>query len=463
MLEKDLRYYSTQLPQDVQRLVSAGYFIKAEKLIASYLEREIPFANKKRLMLELDRIALLKEDVYPFTYEEALAKFTATIKDATEAEFQDLIDKGRIEWIFLEGNQMFHEFYLENLIKTTPDLLARADTAQVELMDIAPEEKKAFYDENIARMRAEGKRRARVRIKASVQVKPEAEELGNPIMVHVPIPRETDMTSNIEIHTELPENAVVARADARARTVCFQEELTHGRVFEVDYSYDIEARYAELDPSLAEPCDVAIHLRENLPHYPFSPTLRSLVSEVVGQEINPLKKARLIYDFITQNVMYSLMPPYATIPSIAEYAATNLKGDCGVQAALFIAMCRIAGVPACWESGLSVRPLDGCHCHDWAQFYVKPFGWLRVDVSFGGSAYREGDLARWNYYFGNLDIYRMQAAGALCAEFTPAKKQMRNDPTDNQVGEAEYEDRPLRRHELICTQELVSFEELEDL
>ena len=48
------------------------------------------------------------------------------------------------------------------------------------------------------------------------------------------------------------------------------------------------------------------------------------------------------------------MREYFTISNISEYAATNLKGDCGVQAILFITLCRIAGIPAKWQSGLYV-------------------------------------------------------------------------------------------------------------
>ena len=51
------------------------------------------------------------------------------------------------------------------------------------------------------------------------------------------------------------------------------------------------------------------------------------------------------------------MREYFTISNISEYAATNLKGDCGVQAILFITLCRIAGIPAKWQSGLYVSTL----------------------------------------------------------------------------------------------------------
>ncbi len=49
------------------------------------------------------------------------------------------------------------------------------------------------------------------------------------------------------------------------------------------------------------------------------------------------------------------MPEYFLLDDIAEYCAVNQKGDCGVQALLFITLCRIVGIPARWQSGLSVN------------------------------------------------------------------------------------------------------------
>ena len=41
------------------------------------------------------------------------------------------------------------------------------------------------------------------------------------------------------------------------------------------------------------------------------------------------------------------------------------------MALTFITLCRIAGIPARWESGFAVAPGDA-GCHDWARFYVAP-------------------------------------------------------------------------------------------
>ena len=80
---------------------------------------------------------------------------------------------------------------------------------------------------------------------------------------------------------------------------------------------------------------------EQLPHIRFTPYLSSLLQEIVGGETNPVTKAWKIYEYITTKVMYSFMRPYFTVENISEYAAVNLKGDCGVQAILFITLCRI--------------------------------------------------------------------------------------------------------------------------
>ena len=157
--------------------------------------------------------------------------------------------------------------------------------------------------------------------------------------------------------------------------------------------------------------------------------------------------------------MYSFVRTYITIPQIPDYVATGWKGDCGFQALLFITMCRIAGVPARWQSGLYTPP-NSAGSHDWAQFYVAPYGWMFADVSFGGSAYRDGDEERRSFYFGNLDPYRMPAASQFQHPFYPPMTWNRNDPYDNQVGEAEYEDRSLRGEEYDTQHEILEMEEI---
>ena len=49
---------------------------------------------------------------------------------------------------------------------------------------------------------------------------------------------------------------------------------------------------------------------------------------------------------------------------------------------VLITLCRAAGIPARWQSGWETKP-NGWNMHDWAEFYVEPWGWLPADPSYG--------------------------------------------------------------------------------
>ena len=89
-------------------------------------------------------------------------------------------------------------------------------------------------------------------------------------------------------------------------------------------------------------------------------------------------------------------------------------------------------------------------------FYVEPYGWLFADCSYGVSAKRNGDEERRNFYFGNLDPYRMVANNAFYAPFTVDKEYWRADPYDNQVGEIETGERGLTYEEFERSKAVLS-------
>ena len=132
-----------------------------------------------------------------------------------------------------------------------------------------------------------------------------------------------------------------------------------------------------------------------------------------------------------------------------------------VQALLFITLCRCAGIPARWQSGLFVTP-DDTGCHDWAQFYIAPYGWMYADCSAGASMARAGNEKMRLHYFGNLDTGRMVANRAFEAPFDPPMTGFRSDPYDNQSGECEVDGVGLYGDALDTRKELVDYELLEE-
>ena len=122
-------------------------------------------------------------------------------------------------------------------------------------------------------------------------------------------------------------------------------------------------------------------------------------------------------------------------------------------------MCRIAGVPAQWQSGLDAEPFS-VGGHDWARFYIAPYGWMFADCSFGAGSERSGNEESQKFYFGNLDPGRMVANNAFHQMFDIEKKHWRFDPYDNQLGEMEYEDRMIDHEEYERDQEMTACEEV---
>ena len=84
-----------------------------------------------------------------------------------------------------------------------------------------------------------------------------------------------------------------------------------------------------------------------------------------------------------------------------------------------------------------------------------------MDCSFGGGGKRDGSKLRREFYFGNLDPWRMVANRAYYAPFLTAKKYPRVDPYDNQRGEIENDGRGLIGGEFKNTLSLVWHEETE--
>lgn len=496
---EDIENLSIDFPEDILKRKWHGDFQGAGRLIGLWLEKDIPDELRGRLILEREILKRLPLE-YPYSYQEAFARLQGEVPDLTEEEFRSLQDQGRIDWIYVEGEERFFRRFVETLLKVNSSVKERvdrantgrnhadkvsADTANVnqentdkscsdrKCMDKVcavacaegvPEksmqpsvdrEKQALLDV-IRQIREQGEAEYSFHIRASLYIKDESFRKGR-VRVHIPVPAECRQLRDIRILAASSEQYELAAPDSPQRAICFQENMRENHEFWVEYSYVNRVDYVEMKQSETRPvnpAEFADDLKEQLPHICFTPYMRALAEKLTKGLENPLEKARRIYDYITAHVEYSFVRSYFTIENLAEYAAVGGKGDCGIQALMFITLCRIAGVPARWQSGLYTTPFSA-GCHDWAQVYIAPYGWRYVDCSFGGSAYREGDEERRRFYFGNLDPFRMVANSRFQQEFDVKKSFLRADPYDNQRGEAEYEDGGLEFEDLIWKAEVL--------
>lgn len=453
------RSLNVGLPEDILRRKLFGDFEGAVRLIDRRLARtDIPQGLRDCMTAQREMMLRTPAD-YPFTREEALALVRERIPGFTEGEFDRRVDDGRIGWIYLHGQPRYFARFFETLCKVEPDLARRAGV----LPKGSESDPKGDRLDRCRRIMGEtGRMALRIRVRAAMRLKDELFTPGMFLRAHLPVPAACEQQSDIVIEDVTP-TGLLSPEDAPQRTVCWQGTYQENPEFSVTYSYIHTAKYHDLSlPGAEAPIsdgELAPFLAEESPHIVFTPYLRALAGQLTAGVEEPAEKARRIYDFITLHMKYTFMPAYFGLENIAENCARNFTGDCGVFALLFITLCRCAGVPAQWQSGLAAEP-DFCGGHDWARFYVPGYGWLYADPSYGIAAVRAKNEARRRFYFGNLDPYRMVANRAFQAPFTVEKAHWRADPYDNQVGELETADRGLTYGEFVRTKEVLSCEEL---
>ncbi len=468
------RYLNIGLPEDILRRKLYGDFKGAIRLIDRRLSQgNITDALRSCLIVQREIILRAPLD-YPYSKEDALNILREHIPDFTEAEFDERVDAGKIGWIYIDGEMRFFNRFFQSMVKVDPEFAARANQSLPGAESNVNKNEKIHLDRCIEIMKEKGSMTQRIRIRASMRVKDEVFEKGMFIRAHLPIPAACEQQSKITIEKYYPKNAVLAPEDAPQRTICWELNLDENEEFYVEYSYIHKATYHDTynsyrqqhsGTSTTESSEqlniqqLALYTGEESPHIVFTPYIKELVATLTKGVTDPLEKARIFYDFITLNMKYAFMPAYFNLENIAETCARNYSGDCGVFALLFITLCRCAGIPACWQSGLTAEP-EFCGAHDWARFYVAPYGWLYADTSYGVAAVRVENETRRKFYFGNLDAYRMVANNEFQAPFIIDKEHWRADPYDNQVGEIETRDRGLNYSEYDRNKVTLSIEEL---
>lgn len=430
----DMRYLNVPLPEDLMKLKWGGDYERLISVIDRRLADEtLPAPLRKRLQLERILAARIPSQ-YPYSYEDALELLRANIRDFKDEELETLWEENTADWIYINGRVQFHELFFDNLMKTRDDYGARF------LGTMEDNEKNAaLLRENVRLMEEHGGRTVHMRLLTRLSLTPEAEKacMGKTAHVYMPLPVEYAQVRNLRLlgfEGTAGEPVSVDNGSYPQRTARFETVIRGGEVWQTEFEFDNETVFRNQDPSQVLFSQPSFYTGEEAPHIRFTPYLRELTRSVTEGEENPLLAAEKIYRFITSQVKYSFVRSYSTVEDIPEFTAANRKGDCGFQALLFITMCRIAGIPARWQSGLYATPLT-VGSHDWAQYYVAPFGWLSADCSFGGSAFRQGDEKRRAYYGANLDPYRIPYASQFMHSFSREEEGLRDDPYDNQSGE----------------------------
>jgi len=411
----DISVLTVPIPENIRREIILGNISNAENLIKKYLEFSKDALVRERLHIELERLKRMDKS-FPLKRKDLLKSLKNTIKDFDNTELEYLIKNGYVDRIFLNGEERFMEKSIENIFFLNPEMKKRKIEPKIEKKDLLDSRIKKIMEGEILRYK----------ITAGIELSVDKEA---PYHVWLPIPIENDIISNVKILKTYPEKFKKSENSMQATVNFYDTE----KRFMVEFSYEITETRISRREGIFETRDF---VDEKFPHVVFTNHLKTLTEKIIEGEVSNYKKALKIYKWITENVYYSYVPPYIFFDNISEFAATNLKGDCGFMAMLFITMCRIAGIPAKWQSGWYITP-EKVTPHDWAQVYLEGYGFVPVDASFGNVL--KGNARYRDFYFGNMDGFRMVSSEDFQSTFDPEKKFIRSDPVDNQVGEIETE------------------------
>ena len=410
------------------------------------MKKDISSDLKKRLEYEFERIERLKID-YSIPEEKALEVLRKEFPEISMEKIEEWHKKGYIDYILIGSNKYYYKRFLYNLLFLCEDKICieKRETKAREHETMRKKLKEHIYE--IINSGSEGYINPRkVRVLMKIKVKSDSVPEGEIIRCWLPFPRVDEQQNQVRLLECFPEKYSVSSPNHPQRTIYFEQEARSGDIeFWVKFEYTIRAFYKSINPKEVKPYDkddpiYIAYTREQPPHIVFTRYIKNLAKEIIGDEDNPYLMAKKIYDWITKNMTYTYVAEYSTYESISEYVSRNLRGDCGFHAILFITLCRVSGIPARWQSGWYANPVaKGPSPHDWAQFYIKPYGWLYADLSFG-RYWRTRDTNIHGFYFGNIDSFRTIFNVDIMAQFDPPKKYYRSDPVDNQRGEIEWAD-----------------------
>jgi transglutaminase-like putative cysteine protease len=444
--------WSSNEPAIIQsrEALSSGAWQKAELLLDN---------NRSPAAAEMRELIARLHYEYSLSDEDFLKKLSPVLPSTTIADIQRWAARDELQSRTVDGHRRIFRREPANLFRFCPEAIQRRapNSSSIPTTDWS-------LPRHLSAIIAEADRTGAtdllpvehtVRHRITVPHAAPGMKPGSRVRAWLPFPQEYGRRQyNLRLVNASDTNAIIAPSargedtieeGAAQRSIYFESIATESKdlVFEASFAFTSTAYYPKLIDSDARPLSLAwsgAHLHERPPHIIFTDDLKRVVSDTVGTETNPLVRARRIFHWIDSHITYHAENEYCLIPSLVTKGLATRRGDCGVQAMLFIAMCRCSGIPARWQSGWETKPGDS-DMHDWAEFYVEPWGWLPADASYG--LQKSDDPRIREFYFGHQDSYRLIVSRDYGAPFLPAMAELRSEPLDFQRGEVEIDGKTL--------------------
>ncbi|MBU0617313.1 MAG: transglutaminase domain-containing protein, partial [Planctomycetes bacterium] len=428
-----------------QAAVEQGRFSEAERMLREQIaDPEAPVVDECAVALEIIRRIRLD---FSLTPEQMLGKLRDSVPDVSTDDMERWREQGDLQHRVIDGEVRYFNRAAGNLLRASEEARSRRK-AGVERAGWSFD-----LPEHVAQLLAEAQRsgdplvhaiKHHVRYELSVKEGHPRLRKGAQVRCWLPFPQEYRQQRDVRLISTEPPDAVVAPNGHPQRTVYFErviEDPATPPKFAAEFEFVTYAYVPKLDLGKVEPYNTGGTLyreftAERPPHIVFTPEVQHLATEIVGDETNPLSRARRVFRWVDGNVPWYAEMEYGTIPNLSAKGLKTRQGDCGVQGLVFITLCRAAGIPARWQSGWETLP-NRWNMHDWSEFYVEPWGWLPADASYG--LQKHSDPRVREFFCGHMDPYRLIVNLDYSRELHPPKTSFRSEPNDFQRGEIEID------------------------
>lgn len=449
MQQQEITNEPRNVHEEIELAIQNGQFTFATKLILEYLDDDmISGVDRQKYSFELERLKRVQADFTKTPLE--VQEYIKTYYSEVSAEDMQRWDNEKsLEYKIIDGEKRYFSEAARNLFRIDEEMrhLWKATHPEEKItsgsgaaLDLDLHNESIIESTRVLKQPyAEPKR---LRIRQSLEVRPDVVPEGELIRCWLPYPREIELRQDaIDLIESQPNQVQIAPSEALQRTAYLERRACAGQstCFSIEYELTTKGIFHDIDPEKVidikdrEACQP--FLQEVSPHIVFTDALRNLSKRIVGNEKNPYRIAQLLFAWVYTHTPWASAREYSSIRCIPEYVLEHKHGDCGIQTLFFISLCRLNGIPARWQSGWELQPPDDS-MHDWGMIYFEPYGWVPMDITYGLRKSTDPAL-RW-FYLSGMDSFRIIFNDEISQPFTPSKRYERSETVDNQRGEVEW-------------------------
>ena len=189
-----------------------------------------------------------------------------------------------------------------------------------------------------------------------------------------------------------------------------EDVITNKNVFEHSFSVDVYSTETTVKESAVRKYsdEVLVYYNDYLKSDIIVPSDDESIVEcsakIVGKTKNPYTKAKLIYNWVLENIKIE-DTLHAADDSVVDVLKSK-KADAYEITMLYSALLRACGIPTVPNAGILLDSKLVSSNHWWTEFYIEGIGWIPVDIALAAGLQYDSFhpiVDKEEYYFGNLE------------------------------------------------------------